>query len=442
MRSNRFSAFFGITSFGESHGPAMGVVIEDIRPNIDFPFAELDRLVSLRKPRKNNYSTSRCEEDEYKIVSGVFEGKTTGMPICILFPNTDSKPEDYDYLKDIFRPGHADYSFYKKFKIYDYRGGGRASGRETISRIAASALVSDLLGPAKICFNTIQIGEMLSDNDDSFVQASEKNPFCWTDHTKLKELDVYLDNIKADKETLGGIIQIKIDNVPAGLGDPAFEKINANLAKALFSIGTVRGVSFGTGFDNANLKGSESNDQMDESGFLSNKCGGINGGITNGQPIIINIIIKPVSSHGKTQKTLTKHGKYSEITVQGRHDVCHIPRIIPVIEAMIKLTLADAIAWQKQISGENLSLNDYRETLDKLDEDLILTLYRRKQVVGHIRSLKKRENMPFRDCIREKEIENLWQDYARELNLSIDEIKHLLDIVLRVCRNDNPDHSV
>ena len=442
MRSNRLNSFFGITTFGESHGPALGLVIEDIKPNLDFPFAELNRLLSQRKPGSTKYSTSRQETDEYEILCGVFEGKTTGMPICILFRNRDARSADYESIKDVFRPGHADYAWFSKFKLYDYRGGGRASGRETICRIAASALVSEFIKPVSISFQTIQIGEFRASSMAEYILADEANSLYWSDPETLDQLDQYLDSVKEEQDTVGGIVRIRIDQVPAGLGDPVFEKLNANLAKAILSIGSVRGVSFGDGFAICSLKGSQANDQMDASGFLSNRQGGISGGISTGQPIIINVAVKPVSSHGKPQQTLDKSGKPITIKVSGRHDVCHIPRLIPVLEAMIKLTLADALAWQKQISGAESDLDSYREIIDKIDTDLLLLLYRRKSVVKQVRALKAKRGKAFRDEAREHQLAEKWSEFARELDLPEEKATALLTKILELCRDDNSNDSV
>ena len=442
MRSNSIISHLGFTTFGESHGFALGVVIEDIKPGIDFPYQELDLLLAQRKPNSTPYSTSRNETDEYQIVSGIFEGKTTGMPICILFRNNDAKSGDYDYLKDVFRPGHADFSWFNKFKIYDYRGGGRASGRETISRVAASAFVNELIKPIKISFQTNQIGTFNCEPIDKFFLINPANPFCWADTKKLKELYAYLDAVKADNDTVGGIIKVKIDNVPIGLGDPVFEKLNANLAKAIMSIGTIKGISFGDGFEIAKLKGSEANDHMNITGLISNHAGGITGGISNGQSIIINLAVKPISSHGKPQQTITKSWEEVSIQITGRHDICHIPRLIPVIEAMIKLTMADAISYQKLISGEQHNLNDYREALDKLDEDLLLLLFKRKKVVEQVKQFKLQNKLEFRNEEREQAMAEQWATLASELGLNPDIILNLLDKVLEVCRIEHPDSTI
>lgn len=437
MRSNKLDSLFDITTFGESHGPALGLVIEDIRPNLDFPFDELNRLLAKRKSNSTEYSTTRQEPDDYEILSGVFEGKTTGMPICIIFRNRDARSKDYEEFRDVFRPGHADYAWFNKFKIYDYRGGGRASGRETICRVAASALVSEFIKPVSISFQTIKIGEMQASEQTQYFSLNDTNPFCWSDSATIDDVYAYLDKVKSEKDTVGGIIRIKIDNTPKGLGDPVFEKINANLAKALMSVGTVRGVSVGDAFAATSLHGSQFNDQMDGNSFLSNNQSGISGGITNGQPIIINVAVRPISSHGKQQQSTDKKGNPVTFQISGRHDVCHIPRLIPVLEAMIKLTLADAISWQKQISGAELNLDDYREMIDKIDADLLLLLYRRKAVVNLVKEYKLKQGFAIRDMNRENMLKERWNEISRELNLSEEKTEALLDIVLELCRDDN-----
>lgn len=442
MRSNRLSSFLGFTTFGESHGPAMGLVIEDILPNIPFPYEQLKQLLAYRKPNSNPYVSPRDEDDLFEILSGVMDGKTTGMPICIIFPNKDARSVDYEKFKDVFRPGHADYSLFSKFKIYDYRGGGRASGRETICRVASSVFVNNLLQDIKVKFQTVQIGSLEAIKTDTFYEISTENPFCWSDMTTITNLYAYLDTIKEEKETVGGIIRASIESVPKGLGEPVFEKLNACLAKAIFSIGSIKGVSFGDGFDLAAQKGSFVNDQMNSSGFLSNHLGGITGGVSTGQPIVINIAVKPISAHGKPQSTINHLGQSQDITITGRHDICHIPRILPVIEAMIKLTLADSIAHQKLIAGQTQDLNDYREALDKLDEDLLLLVYRRKQIVNQVKQLKSGQHVEFRDYKRENELANQWSQLASVMDLAENDAQELLQLVLKICRNDNTDNSL
>lgn len=435
MRSNRLQEVWGFTCFGESHGTAMGIVIEDIQPGVEFPYSELNQQLAFRKPNQNPYATSRNEPDDYQIVSGVFEGKTTGTPICILFWNQDIRSDDYAAIKDVFRPGHGDYTWYHKFKIYDYRGGGRASGRETICRITASAMVDHLLGKIKISFQTIRIGQLVAAATDVYTQINHDNPFCWNDPTSYSELYPYLDKIKAEQDTVGGIVKLRIDPVPVGLGEPVFAKLSAHLAQAIMSIGSVKGIAFGSGFDLGAMTGSEANDQSDASGWLSNHAGGILGGISSGQPIIITIAVKPIASHGKSQVCMDKSGNPVTLQISGRHDVCHIPRLLPVIEAMVKLVLADAISHQKLIAGDSLDMDDYREALDKLDEDLLLTLCKRKAIVAQVKTYKTAHNLDFRDTERERAMALRWQTIATELGLEPEIAISILQKALELCRN-------
>jgi len=406
MKANSFGKYFGITTFGESHGKAIGVVIEDVKPGIDFPLADIQQELEKRKPGIGKFSSKRKEKDKIEILSGVFKGKTTGMPICLVVYNKDMKPEDYDHLKAVFRPGHADYSLFRKFKIYDYRGGGRVSGRETISRVAASGMVNDLLGNIEINLYPIQIGKFQVKNFDFKFH----NELSWFDKDNYENLIDYLSQIQKDRNSVGGIVEVKIKNLPAGLGDPVFEKLDANLAKAILSIGAVKGIEFGDGFELASKTGLEANDQMDKTGFLTNHSGGISGGISTGQTLIFRFVVKPTSSIDIPQKTITQINEEVVFHSKGRHDTCIIPRILPVAKAMTKLVLTDAISYQKLISGEKRSLTDYRETIAKIDEDILIALYRRREISKKIGEFKRKNNLKIEDKNRENELlENLKQ---------------------------------
>jgi len=402
MRSNTYGKYYGITAFGESHGKVIGVVIEDVKPGVKFPFGEIQKALNKRKPGKGTFSTSRKEEDEIQVMSGVFEGKTTGMPICLLVYNRDAQSKDYEQLKDFFRPGHADFPYFQKFKIFDHRGGGRASGRETISRVAASGLVEELLKKIKIDIYPVKIGKFETiEIDDSF-----QNQLNWHNRTNYDELVNYLEQIKEKGDSIGGIVEAKIMNLPAGFGDPVFEKLDANLAKAILSIGAVKGIEFGDGFELAELKGSEANDQMNKDGLITNHCGGILGGISTGNELVFRFVVKPTSSINILQKTITKDNKEVTFKPQGRHDTCIIPRIIPVAEAMIKLVLADAISYQKLVSNEKQELTDYREAIDKIDEDILIALSRRQKISELIGKFKKDNNLQIENKEREEELLN------------------------------------
>ncbi|MBC8385211.1 MAG: chorismate synthase [Candidatus Cloacimonetes bacterium] len=426
MKANTFGKYFGITTFGESHGKAIGVVIEDVKPGIVFPLEDIQRELDARKPGITRFTSKRKEEDKIEILSGIFQGKTTGMPVCLVVYNHDMKPEDYDHLKDAFRPGHADYSYFKKFKIYDFRGGGRASGRETISRVAASGLVNDLLENIEITLYPVRIGKFSIKK----IDANFQNELSWFDKDNYNELLEYLSEIREQGNSVGGIVEVIIQNVPAGLGDPVFEKLDANLAKAILSIGAVKGIEFGDGFELASKTGIETNDQMDKNGFLSNHSGGILGGISTGQNIVFRFVVKPTSSINIPQKTISHDDKEIVFQSNGRHDTCIIPRILPVAKAMIKLVLADALSYQKIISGKIQDLQDHREILDKIDEDILIALFRRSEISKLIGKFKKKNNLKIEDKKREKELMENLQMKAKSWKMDEDFVRNIWDLII------------
>ncbi|MCD4820120.1 MAG: chorismate synthase [Candidatus Cloacimonetes bacterium] len=421
MKSNHFGKYFGFTTFGESHGKCIGLVIEDIKPNIEFPFKQIQSALNRRKPGTNKISSSRQEKDKLIVLSGIFEGKTTGMPICMIVNNEDIKSVDYEQIKNIFRPGHADYSYFKKFKIYDYRGGGRSSGRETIARVTAAGVVEQTVDGIEIISYPIQIGKFKANQ----LNFELKNDLNWLDSTNYNDLKKYLNQIKKEGSSVGGIVQVEIKNIPAGLGDPVFEKLEANLAKAILSIGSVKGIEFGKGFLLANLTGKESNDEISSSGFLSNNMGGILGGISTGQDIIFRFVVKPTPSIALNQKTIDHKNNDVEIEINGRHDICIVPRILPVAEAMTKLVLADAIAHQKLITSEKLTLLDYREAIDKIDEDILIALYRRLEISAQIGKLKKKNNIAMEDISREEKLLVILYQKGQEFGLESEFIQSI-----------------
>ena len=426
MKSNSFGKYFGITAFGESHGPAIGVVIEDVRSGIRFPLEEIQKALNERKPGKNKFSSTRQEDDKLQVLSGVFEGKTTGMPICLVIYNNDARSKDYTHLKDIFRPSHADFSYFNKFKIYDYRGSGRASGRETISRVAASGLANDILGNVEISAYPVQIGKFsITKFDENFT-----NNLHWKDSTNFTKLTEYLAKIQQSGNSVGGIVEVKIKNLPIGLGDPVFEKLDANLAKAILSIGSVKGIEFGDGFQLAKMTGSEANDQMDKTGFRSNHSGGILGGISNGNEIIFRFVVKPTPSINISQKTVTKSGEETIFKAKGRHDTCIVPRILPVAKAMVKLVLVDAICHQKLISGENFNIVDYREALDKIDEDILIALARRKKISEKVKEFKQKNKIDIEDKNRENELISTLKEKANLWKINTEFIKNIWQLIL------------
>jgi chorismate synthase len=335
---NTFGRNFRCTTFGESHGSAMGVVIDGCPPGIPLEARELQPMMDRRRPGMSPLSSPRAEPDAVEILSGVFSGVTTGTPICILVQNRDAQPGDYDRLKDIFRPGHADYTYLMKYGTRDYRGGGRSSGRETVARVAAGAVAMKILGLRGITIEG-RVEEI---------------------HGKTIPCDWEEDVRKAaeEQDSVGGIVEVIARGCPAGLGDPVFGKLDAAIAYALMGIGAVKGVEIGNGFCAARLMGSEQNDQMGEEGFLSNHAGGILGGISNGNEIVARIAVKPTPSIARSQQTVDTGGKVVSVSVQGRHDPCIVPRIIPVAEAMLALVLVDALLEQEKYTAfrENLRI--------------------------------------------------------------------------------------
>ena len=351
MPGNIFGKHFQIISFGESHGKAIGVVIDGVKPGLPVSEEEIQKELDRRKPGKSGIASARREEDKLEILSGIFQGKTTGMPICLLVWNKGMESESYEKMKDLFRPGHADYAFWKKFGIRDYRGGGRASGRETIARVAAGAVAKKLLAKKgiEVIGYTIQVGKVKA---KAFEEKQiEKNPVRCPDKKAAKEMEQVILKAKANGNSVGGIVEIIVRNVPAGLGEPVFGKLDAEIARALMGIGAVKGVEFGSGFKAAEMTGKENNDEMyNEKGkvkFKSNNAGGILGGISTGQDIVARIAVKPTASISLEQGTVSISGKNKKIRVEGRHDPCICPRIVPVAEAMIALVIADALIVQE-----------------------------------------------------------------------------------------------
>ncbi len=325
---NTFGRLFRCTSFGESHGPALGVVIDGCPPGISLSEEDIQPLLDRRRPGKDSLSSPRAESDRVEILSGTFEGKTSGTPITLVIRNRDARPDEYDELKDIFRPGHADYTWYRKYGIRDYRGGGRASGRETVGRVAAGAV-------AAVCLKRAGIT----------VSGTIEEIHGVTDPEGMED---EIRRARDSGDSVGGIIRLTATGCPPGLGDPVFGKLDALIAGALMGIGGVKGVEIGDGFLAARMKGSEHNDQMDKTGFLSNHAGGILGGISTGNEIRVRIAVKPTPSIRKLQKTLTVSGEETTITIRGRHDPCIVPRVLPVAEAMLCLVLIDALFEQQK----------------------------------------------------------------------------------------------
>ncbi len=353
MAGNSFGQLFKMTTFGESHGPAIGVIIDGVPPGLSLSEADVQVELDRRRPGQSSITTQRNESDRVEILSGVFEGKTTGAALALLIRNEDQRSKDYSNIKDAFRPGHADYTYFQKFGFRDYRGGGRSSGRETACRVAAGAVAKKILAQHKIHVTayTLAVGDVHAKNID--LTVIEKNMVRAPDLAQAERMIQKIEEARKDGDSLGGIVEAVVKGCPAGLGDPVFDKLSARLAAGLMSIGTIKGIEIGSGFQISKLRGSEANDLFySESGQVkikTNHAGGILGGISNGQDIVLRVAVKPPSSISKLQETVNTAHEKTVIQVKGRHDPCICPRVVPVVEAMIAITLVDCLLIQKSI---------------------------------------------------------------------------------------------
>jgi len=357
MSGNTFGKSFSVTTFGESHGVALGCIIDGCPPGLEISEGYIQAYLDQRKPGTSKYTTQRKEDDEIEILSGIFEGKTTGTPIGLLIRNKDQKSKDYDNLKDIFRPSHADYAYTQKYGVRDHRGGGRASARETTMRVAAGSIARKYLNDScgiEIHGYLKQIGELSIASID-FSEVN-KNPFFCPDKSLVPEIEKYIDVLRSEGDSVGAKIQINAKNMPLGLGEPVFDKLDADLAKALMSINAVKGVEVGEGMAVASSKGSDSRDEITPDGFKSNNSGGISGGISTGQDLLLSIALKPTSSINKEGDTVNKEGKAVKVQVKGRHDPCVGIRATPIAEAMVALTLIDHYLRNRAQNSDVVSL--------------------------------------------------------------------------------------
>jgi chorismate synthase len=342
MSGNTFGRLFAVTTFGESHGPAMGCVVDGCPPGLELGEPDIQRDLERRRPGRSRHTTQRDEADRVRILSGVFEGRTTGTPIGLLIENTDQRSHDYGDIKDKFRPGHADYTYQQKYGIRDYRGGGRSSARETTMRVAAGAIARKYLNEhlgVRIQGFLAQLGPIeLAAKDLSFV---DRNPFFCADPGRIDELEQYMDALREQGDSIGAKISVLASGVPPGLGEPVFDKLEADLAHGLMSINAVKGVELGAGFAAVTQRGSQHRDELTAEGFAKNDAGGTLGGISSGQDILASIALKPTSSIAVPGKTINKDGTESQIVTKGRHDPCVGLRATPIAEAMVALVLMD-----------------------------------------------------------------------------------------------------
>jgi len=351
MSGNTFGVLFRATTWGESHGAALGAVIDGCPPNIELTGEDIQRELDRRRPGAVPLASKRSEEDRVEILSGTLEGKTTGTPISLLIQNRDADSASYEGLRDVFRPGHGDFTYFKKYGIRDHRGGGRASGRETAARVAAGAVARKVIAREgiEVLGFTVEIGGVAIETFSAGV--IQKSDLLCPDAAAAGKMRQRLDLASKEGDSLGGIVEIRVKGCPPGFGEPVFDKIDGELARALMSIGTVKGVEIGAGFRAARMKGSECNDPIIPEGFRTNHAGGILAGITTGAEMVIRAACKPVPSIRMEQDTIDIQGKPRKISVRGRHDVCVIPRIIPVCEAMVCLVLADHLLRQRALHG-------------------------------------------------------------------------------------------
>lgn len=342
MAGNSFGQLFRVTTFGESHGLALGAVVDGCPPGLEISEADLQGDLDRRKPGTSRYTTPRREPDEVKILSGVFEGRTTGTSIGLLIENTDQRSKDYSDIKDLFRPGHADYTYHQKYGQRDYRGGGRSSARETAMRVAAGAIAKKYLKQVHGIEITGFLSQLGPIKAEAFDAAQiEQNPFFFPDAGKLEALDQYMRDLKKEGNSIGAKVQVIACNVPVGLGEPVFDRLDADIAHAMMGINAVKGVEIGDGFAVVEQKGSEHRDEMTPAGFASNHAGGILGGISSGQDIVVSLGLKPTSSITVPGKTITTEGEATEMITKGRHDPCVGIRAVPIAEAMLALVLMD-----------------------------------------------------------------------------------------------------
>lgn len=352
MAGNTFGALFRLTTFGESHGSALGGVVDGCPAGIALTEAQIQSELDKRRPGQGGLAvTARSESDRVRLLSGVFEGQTTGTPIGFIVENTDQRSGDYDAIKDIFRPGHGDMSYQAKYGLRDYRGGGRASGRETVARVAGGAVAGALLAAldVEVRAAAVELGGIPAEGAD--MSGAQDRPFFAAAPEVVEKWERVIRDAVGRGDTVGGIVEVRATGVPAGLGEPVFDKLDARLAAAVMSVGAVKGVEIGSGFAAARSSGHANNDAMRAEGFLSNNAGGILAGISTGQNIVLRAAVKPIASIAREQDTVDRFGREQRIRVGGRHDVCAIPRIVPVLAAMVRLVLADAVLLQRRMGS-------------------------------------------------------------------------------------------
>jgi chorismate synthase len=360
MSGNTFGQLFSLTSFGESHGPAIGGVVDGCPPGLNLDEKDLQIDLDRRKPGTSKYVTQRKEDDAVEILSGIFEGKTTGAPIGFIIRNKDQRSQDYSKIKDTFRPGHADFTYQQKYGVRDYRGGGRSSARETAVRVAAGAIAKKWLKEnlgVKVRGCLTQLGEEIIPVKD--WDEVNNNPFFAADPSITKKLADYLDAIRSARNSVGAKLFVQATSIPIGLGEPVFNRLDADIAAAMMSINATKGVEVGSGFSSVSQKGTEHGDEMDKEGFKTNNAGGILGGISTGQNIEVSVAFKPTSSIPQDRKSIDQEGNEIEMKTTGRHDPCVAIRAVPIVEAMLALTLIDHVLRDRAQNMEVTRTNPF-----------------------------------------------------------------------------------
>ncbi|NOX36481.1 MAG: chorismate synthase [Calditrichaeota bacterium] len=444
MSGNMFGQAFRVMTFGESHGPYIGVVIDGVQPGVPIDVEWIQRELDRRRPGQSAIVTPRQEKDRVQVISGIFEGKTTGTPICLLIANQDQRSKDYSHIQKIFRPGHAGFTFLKKYGIFDYRGGGRASGRETAARVAAGAVAKQMLERRgiRIFAYTRQVGEIEINRVD--LEEIEKNPVRAPDPEAAERMMQAIMDARNAGDSLGGVVEIVVKNCPPGLGEPVFHKLEADLAGALMSIGAVKAFGMGSGFAAARMKGSEHNDPFvrDEATgrihLATNHAGGVLGGISTGDDLVMHIAVKPPSSIARKQHTVDHEGNPVEFEIGGRHDPCICPRVVPVAEAMVALVLIDHLLMQERLIHSD-ALQVLRDQIDTIDTQLLLLLAQRKRLVERIARVKQKNRQAIQDPTRETELLQQWKTFGQQLDLPAGFVQELAEVLLRFSRNVQED---
>lgn len=435
MSGNLFGNAFRVVTFGESHGPFIGVMIDGVKPGLPIDIKSIQAELDRRRPGQSSVVTPREEPDRAQIISGIFEGKTTGTPLCILIKNQDQRSKDYGKLKDILRPGHANYTFLQKYGVFDYRGGGRASGRETATRVAAGAVAKQFLQERniRIIGYTKQIAHISANNID-YAQI-EKNIVRSPDPEAARKMIKAIHQAQKAGDSLGGVIEIVVKNCPPGLGEPVFNKLEADLAQALMSIGAVKAFEIGSGFKAVSMKGSEHNDlfyfDQQENRFRTrtNQAGGVIGGISNGEDLRMRIAVKPPSSINKTQETVNLQKETVQLEIGGRHDPCICPRVVPVAEAMVALVLVDHFLMQERLSIKGTAEQVF-EKLDTLHLQIFLMLVQEQKLKQELQALGEKANVKTK-----RELGKKWLQIANNLGLPLEKAEKLFELILENSSN-------